>query len=98
MARFFRRFAEGVFDEADVIARAVPLRAVVPLTQPALPDLGGRRALVVSGIADPIAPPEAGEGLAALLRAAGAAAEARALAAGRGLVQADLDAARACLG
>ncbi|MCU0987178.1 MAG: alpha/beta hydrolase [Acetobacteraceae bacterium] len=144
MARFFRRFAEGVFDEADIIARAaelaafaaeaaaahapglplaalgysnganiaaammllhpavldraVLLRAVVPLTPSVLPDLAGRRALVLSGIADPIAPPEAGERLAALLRAAGAAAEARAIAAPHGLVQADLDAARAFLG
>jgi phospholipase/carboxylesterase len=144
MPRFFRRFAEGVFDEADVIARAadlatfaraaaarhapglplaalgysnganiaaammllhpevldaaVLLRAVTPLVPPALPDLAGRRALILSGIADPIAPPAAGERLAALLRDAGATAEARALAAGHGLVQADLDAASAFLG
>lgn len=122
MPRFFRRFSEGVFDEADVIARAaglagfaseaatrhalglpvaalgysnganiaaavmllhpgvipaaVLLRAVVPLMPKALPDLSGSRALVLSGIADQIAPPEEGERLASLLRTAGARAEA----------------------
>lgn len=143
MARFFRRFAEGVFDEADVIARAadlaafaravaashapglplaalgysnganiaaavmllqpdvldaaVLLRAMVPLVPDRLPDLAGKRVLALSGIADPIAPPEGAERLAGLLRRAGASVETRALPAGHGLVQADLDAAAAFL-
>lgn len=143
MPRFFRRFAEGVFDEADVIARAaelagfvreaaarhapglpvaalgysnganiaaamlllhgtvveraVLLRAMVPLVPQSLADLSGTRVLVLSGIADPIAPPAEAERLAGLLRRGGAAVETRALAAGHGLVQADLDAAAAFL-
>jgi phospholipase/carboxylesterase len=143
MPRFFRRFAEGVFDEADLVARtadlaafardaaarhapglplaalgysnganiaaavmllhpdvldaAVLLRAMVPLVPSSLPDLSGRRVLALSGIADPIAPPAGAERLATLLREAGAGVEVRALAAGHGLVQADVDAARAFL-
>jgi len=141
--RFFRRLAEGVFDEADVIARAadlagfareaaarhapglplaalgysnganiaaamlllhpgvldaaVLLRPMLPLVPPTPPDLAGRRVLALSGIADPIAPPAIGQRLAALLRKAGASVETRALPAGHGLTQADVDAARGFL-
>ena len=138
MARFFRRVAEGVFDEADVIARAadlaafareaaarhapglplaalgysnganiaaavmllhpdaldaaVLLRAMVPLVPERLPDLSGKRVLALSGIADTIAPPDGAERLAGLFRRAGASVGTRALPAGHGLVQADVDA------
>jgi phospholipase/carboxylesterase len=119
MPRFFRRLAEGVFDEEDVVRRAneladfVPtaaakyefdpetltavgysnganiaaavlllrpgviksailLRAMVPLTPAAPPDLGGTRALICSGTHDPIIPLENAERLTAMLRSAGA--------------------------
>lgn len=137
--RFFRRLAEGVFDEADLVGRAaelagfaadafarhapglpraalgfsnganmaaalmllhprlldaaVLLRPMVPLTPPVHPDLAGRRVLIASGIADPIAPPEQGERLAALLRGAGAAVQTIAIPAGHGLTRADVSAA-----
>lgn len=137
--RFFRRFAEGMFDEADVVARAaelaawakvaaarhapglplvafgfsnganiaaamlllhpevldeaVLLRAMPPLSAPPVPDLSGRRVLMLNGLADPIATPEIAERLAGQLRASGAALTARMLPAGHGLTQADLDAA-----
>ena len=118
MPRFFRRLAEGVFDEADVIRRAneladflpkaaeqyefdlkqltavgysnganiaaavfllrpgailsaVLLRAMVPLTPEAPPDLKGTRVLICSGKCDPIIPVENAERLAAMLRDAG---------------------------
>jgi phospholipase/carboxylesterase len=143
MPRFFRRLAEGVFDEADVAARAadlaafareaaarnapglplavlgysnganiaaavmllhggvferaVLLRAMVPLVPPSLPDLSGTAVLALSGIADPIAPVAGAERLVALLGRAGAEARVTAVAAGHGLVQADVDAAAAFL-
>lgn len=118
--RFFRRIAEGVFDEADLIARAADLAGfvgaaaqhysfdshkviaagfsnganiagallllhpqvlrgaalfapMVPLQPEALPDLSGVAAFVSAGRADPIAPPEQAERMAALLTSAGAA-------------------------
>lgn len=141
--RFFRRLAEGVFDEADLVARAadlaafaeaafarhapglpraalgfsnganiaaalmllhprlldaaVLLRPMVPLVPSALPDLAGRRALLASGIADPLAPPAEGARLAALLRGAGAAVRTLAVPAGHGLTRADVSAAASFL-
>jgi phospholipase/carboxylesterase len=141
--RFFGRLAEGVFDEADLIARAadlaefvaamfarhapglpraalgfsnganmaaalmllhpalieaaVLLRPMVPLVPSALPDLGGRRVLIASGIADPIAPPAEGERLASLLRSAGAAVQSSAVPSGHGLTRADVSACAAFL-
>jgi phospholipase/carboxylesterase len=141
--RFFRRLAEGVFDEADLVARAadlaafaeaafarhapglpraalgfsnganiaaalmllhphvldaaVLLRPMVPLVPASLPDLADRRALIASGIADPIAPPAEGERLAALLRGAGAAVRTLAVPAGHSLTRADVSAAASFL-
>jgi phospholipase/carboxylesterase len=119
MPRFFRRLAEGVFDEEDVVRRAneladfipaaaakyefdpaqlssvgysnganiaaavlllhpgviksaILLRAMVPLTPAALPELAGTRVLICSGTHDPIIPVENAERLAAMLREGGA--------------------------
>lgn len=119
MARYFRRLAEGVFDEHDLIARthelaaflraaaahygldaqslvavgfsnganiaastlllepgvlagAVLLHPMVPLRPASLPQLGGTPVFIGAGRADPIAPPDEAEGLAEVLRAAGA--------------------------
>jgi predicted esterase len=118
MPRFFRRLAEGVFDEADVIRRAneladflakaaeqyefdlkrltavgysnganvaaavlllrpgaitsaVLLRAMVPLTPAAAPNLNGSRVLICSGKCDPIIPLDNAERLVLMLREAG---------------------------
>jgi phospholipase/carboxylesterase len=141
--RFFRRLAEGVFDEADLVARAadlaafaeaafarhapglpraalgfsnganmaaalmllhphvldaaVLLRPMVPFAPASLPDLAGRRALIASGIADPIAPPAEGERLTALLRKAGAEVRTLMVPAGHGLTRADVSAAASFL-
>jgi len=119
MPRFFRRLAEGVFDEEDVVRRAneladfVPaaalacefdpatltvvgysnganiaaavfllrpgviksailLRAMVPLTPAASPDLAGSRVMICSGTHDPIIPVENAERLTTMLREGGA--------------------------
>jgi phospholipase/carboxylesterase len=140
MPRFFRRFAEGVFDEADVTARAneladfvaearaaygleapvalgfsnganiaaamlllrpealagaALLRAMVPLAAPPAADLAGKRVLILTGTMDPIVPADNASRLAALLQGAGAAVAHRALPAGHGLSQADVNLARA---
>ncbi len=119
MARFFKRLAEGVFDEPDLILRtaelaafvaaartrhelgdrpivavgysnganiaasllllqpdvlagAILLRAMVPLTPPKLPDLGGVRVFLAGGRADSMIPPENTAQLARMLETAGA--------------------------
>jgi phospholipase/carboxylesterase len=144
MPRFFRRFAEGVFDEEDVvrraheladfisaaakkynfaqgdvtavgysnganiaaammlvrpkaIARAILLRAMVPLSQPPVVDLSGTRVLISAGAADPIIPSENAERLANLLRERGAATELIVQPTSHGLVQQDIVAARSFL-
>jgi predicted esterase len=120
MPRFFRRLAEGVFDEKDLIHRteeladfvgaararygfgsrpvvavgysnganiaasllllrpevlagAVLLRAMVPLTPPKLPDLAGVSVFLAGGRSDRIIPPENTDRLAGMLKTAGAA-------------------------
>jgi phospholipase/carboxylesterase len=119
MPRFFRRLAEGVFDEEDVVRRAneladfipaaaakyefdpamltavgysnganiaaavlllrpsviksaVLLRAMVPLTPAASPDLACTRVMICSGTHDPIIPLENAKRLSAMLRENGA--------------------------
>jgi predicted esterase len=118
LPRFFRRLAEGVFDEEDVVRRAneladfiprvgakyefdptrlvavgysnganiaaavlllrpgviksaILLRAMVPVTPAATPDLAGTRVIICSGTRDPIIPVENAERLAAMLREGG---------------------------
>ena len=135
--RFFRRFAEGVFDEEDVILRAneladfvtaaartyafhlsdvtavgysnganisaammllrpevlaaaVMLRAMVPLSEPAATDLAGKRVLISSGRTDPIVPAENSQRLAELLRGHGANVSLVVQQAGHGLIPGDL--------
>jgi predicted esterase len=120
MPRFFRRLAEGVFDEEDLVRRteelaefvqaararydlgsrpvvavgysnganiaasllllrpeilagAVLLRAMVPLTPERLPQLAGTPVFLAGGRSDRIIPPENTERLARMLEASGAA-------------------------
>jgi predicted esterase len=141
MPRFFRRLAEGVFDEEDVVRRAneladfipvaaekyqfdpknmtavgysnganiaaavlllrpgviqsaILLRAMVPLTPEARPDLAGTRVLICSGTRDPIIPSENAERLTAMLRKAGADVELRFEDAGHQLVFGEIAAAK----
>jgi phospholipase/carboxylesterase len=154
MPRFFRRLAEGVFDEDDVRRRAheladfveaarrrydiaapvalgysnganiaaavlllrpqvlagavllramvplretVPLKEIVPRKEAAGENLAGKPVLILLGARDPIAGPEQGGRLAAMLEAAGATVEQRTLPAGHELSQADVTLARAWL-
>jgi phospholipase/carboxylesterase len=143
MPRFFRRLAEGVFDEddvrrralelgefvaearrrygiaapvavgfsnganiaaallllkPDVLAGAVLLRAMVPLSDPTNVELGGKPVLLLSGQADPVVPPSNSTRLAALLSEAGALVDHRVLPAGHQLSQADVTLARNWIG
>jgi phospholipase/carboxylesterase len=140
MPRFFRRLAEGVFDEEDLIHRthelaafieaaavrygfdrdhviafgysnganiaaslllltptalrgAVLLRAMVPLRPNTLPDLHGRRVLLLAGRADPLIPVENVEQLAAMLKNGGAAVDLCWSAAGHQLTRPEIGAA-----
>ena len=143
MPRFFRRLAEGVFDEEDVrrrarelgafvvearkqygiaapvavgfsnganiaaallllqpdvLAGAILLRAMVPLSDPSTADLAGKPVLLLSGQADPIVPASNSAKLAALLSQAGASVTHRVLPAGHQLSQADVSLARDWIG
>ncbi|MEZ2145214.1 alpha/beta hydrolase [Bradyrhizobium sp. DN5] len=143
MPRFFRRLAEGVFDEDDlrrralelgdfvtearqrysiaapvavgfsnganiaaallllkpeVLAGAILLRAMVPLSDPPKAALGGKPVLLLSGQADPIVPASNSAHLAALLSQAGASVTHKVLPAGHQLSQADVTLARDWIG
>jgi len=83
----------------DVLAGAVLLRAMVPLSDPpkanlVKPELAGKPILLLSGQADPIVPASNSTKLAALLSEAGARVEHKVLPAGHQLSQADVTLAR----
>ena len=82
--------------QPDVLAGAVLLRAMVPLsTSPAAPpSLAGIPVLLLSGSQDPIAPAQQGAQLAAILERAGALVQHRSVPAGHALSQADVTLAR----
>jgi phospholipase/carboxylesterase len=135
MPRFFRRLAEGVFDEDDVrlraneladfiaqacarykisspialgysngantaaailllrpeiLAGAILLRAMVPLSQTSAVDLTGKPVMIASGVRDPMMSPEGAARLASLLAQYGATVEHRTLPSGHELTQADI--------
>lgn len=71
-----------------LILRAVLLRAAMPLEAPPAADLSDVEALLVTGDADMFS--SFGPDLAGLLRTAGAAVDARAIASGHGLEGADV--------
>ena len=75
------------------LARAVLLRAMVPLTPDAAPDLNGKSAFLAAGRADPMVPPEDAERLAAMLRGYGANTTMHWSAGGHALLRDDVDAA-----
>jgi phospholipase/carboxylesterase len=78
----------------QVLAGAILLRAMVPLSKPPLADLSGKPVLIVSGQYDPIIPASNSTRLAALLSEAGASVEHPVLPAGHQLSQTDLTVAR----
>lgn len=141
MPRFFKRLAEGVFDEADLIhrthelarfisaatrhygfpsdqitavgysnganiaasllllhpgllARAVLLRAMVPLVPEAPVRLDGTRVFLASGLSDPILPISNARKLASMLTASGADVSFHEIPAGHQLTALEIDDAR----
>jgi phospholipase/carboxylesterase len=81
----------------DVLAGAILLRAMVPLSHQPHPGLRGKPVLIVSGASDPIIPPLNARRLASMLKQAGAAVEHQTLPVGHELSQADVSLARAWL-
>jgi phospholipase/carboxylesterase len=87
----------------DVLAGAILLRAMVPLSDPPKtdllkPELGGKPILLLSGQSDPIVPASNSAKLAALLSEAGARVDHKVLPAGHQLSQADVTLARNWIG
>ncbi|MBB4369267.1 phospholipase/carboxylesterase [Bradyrhizobium sp. cir1] len=87
----------------DVLAGAILLRAMVPLSDPpkhdpAKAELGGKPVLLLSGQADPIVPASNSAQLAAVLSQAGARVTHKVLPAGHQLSQADVTLARNWIG
>ncbi|MDQ0394078.1 alpha/beta hydrolase [Labrys monachus] len=78
----------------EALSGAILLRATLPFEPDTLPDLAGKRVLLLSGRADPLTPVATSQRLAALLAQAGADVRHELLQAGHGLVQQDLALAR----
>lgn len=74
----------------DVLAGAILLRAMVPLSQPPQADLTDKPVLIISGKLDPIIPASNSAQLAALLTRAGANVQHPVLPTGHQLAQSDL--------
>ena len=79
----------------EVLAGAVLIRPMVPLTEPPAVDLAGTPVLVLSGAMDPIVPAENAAHLVRQLSMAGAEVAHHVLPAGHGLSQADVNLAAA---
>jgi phospholipase/carboxylesterase len=77
----------------EALAGAILLRAMVPLEPEIVPNLHGKRVLIVSGTHDPIVPRNQPAKLAAMLQNAGATVQSLAIPGDHGLTQADIDAA-----
>jgi phospholipase/carboxylesterase len=81
----------------EALAGAVLWRAMVPLQDPPQAELAGKRILMTSGAGDPIVPAANAARLAAILQADGAEVRHEVLPTGHGLVQPDIDLAKAWL-
>ena len=78
----------------EVLSAAVLFRAMVPLVPDTRPDLAAVRVWIGAGTDDPIIPTSESQGLAELLRSAGADVTIRFARAGHGLVNDDIITAR----
>lgn len=76
------------------LAGALLFRPMVPLVPEPLPDLAGAKVAIVGGRSDRIVPPAGSEGLAELLRRAGAAVTLEWTSGGHGLTPEDLEIGR----
>lgn len=79
-----------LWEHPDVLAGAVLLRAMRPLTREPVGGLAGKRVLILNGAVDPLIPADRAGALAATLEKAGADVTLEILPAGHGLTQADL--------
>lgn len=79
------------------LAGAVLLHPQVPLAPDLAPELAGVRVLLTAGAHDPLVPAEQARQLAAMLREAGASVDEAWHQGGHGLMQEEVDAARAWL-
>jgi phospholipase/carboxylesterase len=86
--------AAMLFLRPDALSGAMLLRAMVPLRNLPKADLVTKPVLMVSGLSDPIIPPDNSARLAAMLTNAGADVQLRMLPDGHQLSQADLTEAR----
>ena len=83
-----------LFEQPRVLAGAVLLRAMLPYRPERAPDVAGKRVLLLAGRRDPYSQPDATEGLAGILRGAGAHVDVRYADAGHELTPEDVAAAR----
>ena len=81
--------ASLLFSQPEALDGAILLRAMVPFEPEGLPDLSGKRILMLSGLMDPIIPADNAARLAALFEDSGANITHRMKPAGHGLVQSD---------
>ncbi len=86
--------AAMMFLRPETLNSAVLLRAMVPLSNPPVPALAGRRVLISSGRHDPIVPLDNAQRLAALLMSGGAEVTAEIQNASHGLTPEDVSAAK----
>jgi len=77
----------------EVLAGAILMRAMLPLTPSPLPDLAGVPVLILSGADDPLVTPDQRDALARILAEAGAEVSALTVDAGHGLTPRDISAA-----
>ncbi len=82
--------ASLLLSRPDALSGAILLRAMVPFKPEALPDLSGKKILMLSGLMDQIIPAENSERLATMFRDAGAEITFKTKSAGHALVQSDL--------
>jgi phospholipase/carboxylesterase len=81
----------------SALAGAVLIRPMVPMVPEPLPRLDGKRALILSGAFDPIAPKTQIDALEQLLRKCGVSVTTHVAEASHGLVKDDVDVAKAWL-
>jgi phospholipase/carboxylesterase len=84
--------ASLLLQRPEALDGAMLLRATVPFSPPAVPDLSGKNILMLSGLMDPIIPADNSRLLAAMFEKAGAKIEHNIAPVGHNLVQGDFTA------
>lgn len=89
--------ASMLFETPDALDEAILIRAMLPYSPATVPDVQGKRVLLLAGTRDPYSEPKVTEELARILRAGGADVAVHYANAGHELTQEDVRAARAWL-